>query len=59
MSVAPVPDAIGKETGSPEGNQLEDQVLVKSRGDWGLPTEPVVRRTSNPEETLSEVFVIS
>ncbi|XP_077150605.1 telomerase-binding protein EST1A isoform X2 [Ranitomeya variabilis] len=25
VSVAPVPDAIGKETGSPEGNQLEDQ----------------------------------
>ncbi|KAM5182486.1 telomerase-binding protein EST1A [Mantella aurantiaca] len=25
VSVAPGPDAIGKETGSPEGNQLEDQ----------------------------------
>ncbi|KAG8450787.1 hypothetical protein GDO86_003161 [Hymenochirus boettgeri] len=25
VSVAPVPDAIGKETGNPEGNQLEDQ----------------------------------
>ncbi|XP_075052780.1 telomerase-binding protein EST1A [Mixophyes fleayi] len=25
VSVAPVPDAIGKETGSPEGNKLEDQ----------------------------------
>ncbi|KAM3934069.1 telomerase-binding protein EST1A isoform 2-T2 [Leptodactylus fuscus] len=25
VSVAPVPDAIGKETGSPEGNQLDDQ----------------------------------
>ncbi|OCT94059.1 telomerase-binding protein EST1A [Xenopus laevis] len=25
VSVAPVPDTIGKETGSPEGNQLEDQ----------------------------------
>ncbi|XP_053313066.1 telomerase-binding protein EST1A [Spea bombifrons] len=25
VSVAPVPEAIGKETGSPEGNQLEDQ----------------------------------
>ncbi|KAE8622250.1 hypothetical protein XENTR_v10005159 [Xenopus tropicalis] len=25
VSVAPVPDTIGKETGSPEGNQMEDQ----------------------------------
>lgn len=59
VSVAPVPDAIGKETGSPEGNQLEDQVLVKNGEDWGLPTEPVVRNLSKPVKPVSQAFVIS
>lgn len=34
VSVAPVPDTMGKEMGSQEGKQLEDEVLCGKRPLW-------------------------
>ncbi|KAM4699419.1 telomerase-binding protein EST1A [Discoglossus pictus] len=59
VSVAPVPDAIGKETGSPEGNQLEDQddVVIEEFAEDSEPegsgTEHDIRELRAKKQVLS------
>lgn len=52
VSVAPVPDTMGKEMGSQEGKQLEDEVLFgKSRygrGKAPLPPCPAAQAGASP-----------
>ncbi|KAM8976872.1 telomerase-binding protein EST1A isoform 2-T2 [Pelodytes ibericus] len=59
VSVAPIPDAIGKETGSPEGNQLEDQddVVIEECTEYSEPessgTEHDIRDLRAKKQTLT------
>ncbi|XP_053562186.1 telomerase-binding protein EST1A isoform X2 [Bombina bombina] len=59
VSVAPIPDAIGKETGSPEGNQLEDQddVVIEEFSEGSEPegsgTEHDIRELRAKKQTLA------
>ncbi|MEE6521373.1 hypothetical protein FKM82_019544, partial [Ascaphus truei] len=61
VSVAPVPDAIGKEAGSPEGNQLEDQNNEVVIEEWledsdaeGSGTEHDIRELRAKKQVLSK-----